>query len=337
MSVLRPVVWGLLSWFDFTAAHEPADTCLLQHPSDFGSSEPQRTRPSENGALKEGGGTPLARTHLIVWQTSKVKPTDLMRHNRQFLPADAEFRWHSDSAMHKSVREIALVMDKEGLVSGACEAFHNLRPYAYRADLWRSMVLWMHGGLYLDHKLALLQPIESWLNLSTDELILPQDERHGKWMGGSPPVWNGLMYSKPRHPAWIAIIRHILDNIRERRYFTHSVDNGDPLAISGPIAYAHGLDLVQSSHLSARRDLVLVEHRKLPHCATILEKDVTYTIHLEVKGTGLPAVIEHPSLKIDRDDTTHYDFLFRAHQVYCDEPGPPCPEQGVPARLFCWA
>jgi mannosyltransferase OCH1-like enzyme len=39
-------------------------------------------------------------------------------------------------------------------IPGAYEAFKMLRPRAYRSDLWRWMILWKYGGIYIDLKIG---------------------------------------------------------------------------------------------------------------------------------------------------------------------------------------
>lgn len=57
-----------------------------------------------------------------------------------------------------------------------CVLAKQLRPVAYRSDLWRAMGVWDTGGLYLDHKMVLTLPLSDWANLTNpDEIVLPKD------------------------------------------------------------------------------------------------------------------------------------------------------------------
>ena len=40
-----------------------------------------------------------------------------------------------------------------GVESGVYSAFRALRPGAFRADLWRYIMLWAHGGMYQVYKI----------------------------------------------------------------------------------------------------------------------------------------------------------------------------------------
>ena len=43
------------------------------------------------------------------------------------------------------------------------EAWQQLVPFAFRADLWRYCVLWAHGGMYLDNKIVLTRDWTTWV------------------------------------------------------------------------------------------------------------------------------------------------------------------------------
>ena len=108
---------------------------------------------------------------LTVWQTSRVRPNKLIAHNRQFLPEGTQFRWLDNQAVEAMVRDISVELSQQKVVDDAIGAFRSLRPWAFRADLWRAMVLWMYGGLYLDDKIVLAAPLSSWVNLTADSLV----------------------------------------------------------------------------------------------------------------------------------------------------------------------
>lgn len=47
--------------------------------------------------------------------------------------------------------------------NGTYEAFKMLRPRAFRADLWRLLILWEQGGVYTDNKLVFSDKLE-WID-----------------------------------------------------------------------------------------------------------------------------------------------------------------------------
>ena len=46
-----------------------------------------------------------------------------------------------------------------------------LRPRAFRSDLWRWMILWKYGGVYIDAKMAFDSNVD-WLNFENDEFVM---------------------------------------------------------------------------------------------------------------------------------------------------------------------
>merc|ERR1719161_2751193 len=52
--------------------------------------------------------------------------------------------------MEESVYKLSKMLKDRGVTDYAFSAYSNLSPGAYRADLWRYMVLWAEGGVYLE-------------------------------------------------------------------------------------------------------------------------------------------------------------------------------------------
>ena len=96
-----------------------------------------------------------------MFQVYRSEPTRFMEHNAHFLPRNSVFRFYNDhDAMDASVKEIDRVLAQEGVAHGFYEAFSMLRPVAFQTDLWRAAVLWLSGGLYMDHKILLAEPLD---------------------------------------------------------------------------------------------------------------------------------------------------------------------------------
>lgn len=56
-------------------------------------------------------------------------------------------------------------------IAGAYKSFKLLRPRAFRADLWRLMATWYHGGIYIDAKLAFNSTVD-WIDFENDEFVI---------------------------------------------------------------------------------------------------------------------------------------------------------------------
>jgi len=100
-----------------------------------------------------------------------------------------------------------------------------LRPGAYKADLFRILLLYEYGGVYNDSTHQYLVPVHE---LITKDLILTLD----RWNYG---VFNSFMASIPNHPVISNFISSIITNIRNRDY------GKCPLDITGPTALKYSL------------------------------------------------------------------------------------------------
>merc|ERR1719162_1048754 len=111
---------------------------------------------------------------MTVFLTAPFYPKDVVERNRQFVPHGTEFRYFDNAQLDHSARAISYVLGLAG-VPGVCEAMQALRPYAFRADLWRYMILWENGGVYLDAKIIFRESILNWVDLRRDVLAACQD------------------------------------------------------------------------------------------------------------------------------------------------------------------
>ena len=55
---------------------------------------------------------------------------------------------------------------RENASTSEYDAFNVLIPWAYKIDLWRTVIVWRQGGIYLDADTRLLKPIDRILDLS---------------------------------------------------------------------------------------------------------------------------------------------------------------------------
>lgn len=93
-------------------------------------------------------------------------------------------------------------------------AYDTLVPYAYKADLWRLCVLYIHGGVYADCKLVLINPLNQLLSYDT-KFTATKDrvERKEKW-----DIFNTFLCATPQHPFLEEAISHVVSNVRNRYY-----------------------------------------------------------------------------------------------------------------------
>lgn len=132
------------------------------------------------------------------------------------------------------------------------QAYRDLYPGSFKADLWRACQLYITGGLYLDVKLYplhSLQPI-----LATHNLLLVLDR---------PPqmIWNGIMGCTPRHPYMKILIDMIVDMVQQRSY---GKPFPDALNITGPGTCYRALSQYLSGSVpstpGSHQDCYLLQH-----------------------------------------------------------------------------
>jgi hypothetical protein len=90
-------------------------------------------------------------------------------------------------------------------------AYDTLRPFAFKADLFRYCVLYYYGGCYFDHKQTLKIPLRNFID-ENDELILCKD-RHPN------TLYNAIMFSIPKHFVLKKLIEDIIHHCLEKHYY----------------------------------------------------------------------------------------------------------------------
>lgn len=101
-------------------------------------------------------------------------------------------------------------------------AFDTLIPGAFKADLWRYCVLYIHGGVYLDIKYNTCASFTLHPFLDKEYYVrdLPTFGLNG--------VYNAFMVCTPGNPMLLQAIHQVVENVKNRYY------GRSPLDVSGP-------------------------------------------------------------------------------------------------------
>lgn len=102
------------------------------------------------------------------------------------------------------------------------KAFDSLIPGAYKADLWRYCVLYIHGGIYMDIKLKCVD------NFKLVELLDKEYYVKDRLSGGRNGIYQAFMINLPKNPILLKCIQQIVQNVRHKFY------GKNPLSITGP-------------------------------------------------------------------------------------------------------
>ena len=148
-----------------------------------------------------------------TWHTHDLPPLMQSCYNRLRLQnPEFEFALYNDQECRDFIREH---FSKER--TDVVNAYDRLIPGAFKADLWRYCVLYIHGGVYLDIKYEcmgdfrlrdLLKPSckcgcrkDIWVNEDNDEL-----------------VYTGLLVRPPKCPKMRDCIYKIVENVQSGNY-----------------------------------------------------------------------------------------------------------------------
>jgi len=150
----------------------------------------------------------------IIWQTFRE---EIKEDNRLYdrikiwkEQKDYQYRFMDDKK--------GLEFLKENFEEEVWKCFNVLIPGAYKGDLLRVCLIYIHGGIYSDVKVNLKYPLDYFLD---KELVLVKDI-------GLLGIWNGFFAAKPKHPFLKKIIEVIVSRIKNKEYGASTTD------ITGP-------------------------------------------------------------------------------------------------------
>jgi len=98
-------------------------------------------------------------------------------------------------------------------------AFDNIIPGAYKADLWRYCVLYINGGIYLDIK---------YNCINTFHFIELTEKEHWVFDIDGNNIYNALIAVKPRNEICFKCIHQIVTNVENKYYGGSCVDPTGP-------------------------------------------------------------------------------------------------------------
>jgi mannosyltransferase OCH1-like enzyme len=165
-------------------------------------------------------------------------------------------------------------------------AYDRLIPGAYKADLWRYCVLFIHGGIYLDIK---YQPLNGFrfINLTEKEHLVSDTNNIN--------IYNGFMVCLPRNELLFKAIRQIVDNVHNRFYGNCALQPTGPALLAKFVSI--GEEIVDLTH-------------------TEINGDINYKI---IYFNNIPILKSYHGHSLEKDKYSikkHYSILWRQRQVY---------------------
>lgn len=112
--------------------------------------------------------------------------------------------------------------------------FNSLRPGAYKADIFRLLILYKHGGVYNDIGHEYLVPLSQILTHQDEFLAGTEDNKQGSFKHA---MHNGMLAAYPANPLIKAVLEIIMEDVATCSY------NADPLDLTGPAALGHAYNI----------------------------------------------------------------------------------------------
>lgn len=95
-------------------------------------------------------------------------------------------------------------------------AYDKLVPGAYKADLWRYCILYIHGGIYLDMKMRCIGDFKL-IEIVDDEHYI-RDIDSPNIDSNSLGLYNAVMVQKKKNPFLMECIQQVVKNVNENYY-----------------------------------------------------------------------------------------------------------------------
>ena len=188
-----------------------------------------------------------------------------------------------------------LAFVKEHFDARVVRAYQALRPGAARADLWRYCVLYVHGGVYIDADCRCLHPLDQWLPMDTDLVVVADHETH-PWLD----LFQAFLACTPGHPLMRRAVDAVVDHA-ERRLHAHSI-----FELCGPTCLGRCLNAEHGRPSGAPWDwrrpparTMILRHRKY-------HDDSIFCGTTKVIQAQLPIRRQVPSYKVYQASGSHY-------------------------------
>jgi mannosyltransferase OCH1-like enzyme len=170
--------------------------------------------------------------------------------------------------------------------------YQSLIPGAYRADVWRLMILYKCGGVYCDLGHLFLKPLSTCIDVKDDDLVLVKDI--GDWS-----IHNAFMCAKPGCAFLLDALKYIMGLVSTKQYSECF------LSITGPVAVGHVF-----KQISQRGPLQY--HVRMFQ----LERDAYYITSDKGESVIRTKFPGYYSIVYQGNGVAHYTELWRQRKVY---------------------
>jgi len=190
-------------------------------------------------------GSSIPRVIFQTWKTKEL-PNDMAIAVQNLKDANPEFihELFGDEDCRKFIQEH---FPREVLY-----AFDVLQAGAFKADLWRYCVLYIHGGVYLDIKYVPINGF-SFESLIHKEFLCKDTPNSGNG------VYNAIMITMPGNPLLAEAIKLIYTNCKNKYYGNSALSVTGPLLLKQIMPHNYNYNLIynhpDSIYLNGKRVL----------------------------------------------------------------------------------
>ena len=143
----------------------------------------------------------------IIWQTHEVGMEDLplvlQQHIGTWKKLNPEYKH-----VYMNAREREEFVQKN-FSSNIFKIYSSLPLNVMKADMWRLLVTYLHGGIYVDSDSSCNMPIDSWL---------PSDKSFVVGAEGPTSFVTSTFACSPKHPIMAHVIRNMIKNLESADY-----------------------------------------------------------------------------------------------------------------------
>jgi len=192
--------------------------------------------------------------------------------------------------------------------------YANVRPGAFKADIFRLLVLYLYGGIYNDIGHMFLRPIGQIVS-ENDELVLTKD-----WISTShKAIHNSFMGAYPRHPLILSFIENVMKNVHTHYY------GSNPLDITGPTALGLIFNNFFSSDKKNKKNKILTgSHVYKNHDSIDFHVKFYYNDSVNIDDTiGTPVIrLKFPNyydIMYTNRNVKRYGDMWKDREVYIQQ------------------
>lgn len=194
-----------------------------------------------------------------------------------------------------------------------------LIPTAFKADLWRLLVIYKYGGIYNDIGHTYLVPINKIVR-DEDEIVLCIEDINDYNISKQAGIHNAFFASYPKSHLIKYFIDNIVNNIRNRIY------GKTPLSITGPHALGLLMNMYLGNNINSQLKRSIITDDKSKNKITYVEyisykwKDPrNHIVNLDGMKCILTKFPNYYNIMYDNRNVLHYDKLWNMKYIYRDK------------------